>query len=163
MKTEELNLALETICQKIGGDWLLLGGSLVRIDIDPNRGTHDLDIVKIPLPDSLQTQIDLVTEMKKIGLSPEQVNSAVVYFLKQLPNWENETRLLKSFSNGRILRPTLTLFAMLKLSRGTPIDLEDLRKATQKWGIEEFDLNLFNQWATSEILQKAKSLGIFNI
>lgn len=41
MDASKLNAAVEVLCQKIGGDWLLLGGSLVRFDVDPSRGTRD--------------------------------------------------------------------------------------------------------------------------
>ena len=160
MELEELKMALATICQNIGGDWLLLGGSLVRMDLDPLRGTHDIDIVKVPLSDQVGDQLRLVQEMKKIGFSPDQVNSSVVFFLKQISNWENETRELIVFSNGRILRPTLTLFAYLKLGRATPVDLEDLQKARNKWGLQEFNEKLFKSWADAKALLKAIEIGL---
>ncbi|NCN27953.1 hypothetical protein GW915_10295 [bacterium] len=45
MNSDQLNLALERIGQNIGGEWLLLGGSLIRFDVDENRGTHDIGLV----------------------------------------------------------------------------------------------------------------------
>lgn len=47
METAKLTQMLDILCQEIGGDWLLTGGSLVRFDIDPARGTEDIDLVNI--------------------------------------------------------------------------------------------------------------------
>ncbi len=160
MDNEQLKLALERICQNLGGDWLLLGGSLVRTDLDATRGTHDLDIVRVPQNDNTQDQTNLILEMKKVGLSPEQVNSAVLFFLKQFKGWETEVRELLKFKGGRILRPTLTLFAFLKLGRATPIDIEDLKKAISKWGKSEFNSLVFGRQANSELIERARKVGL---
>ncbi len=160
MNQEELNLALKTICQKIGGDWLLVGGSLVRLDLDPGRGTHDLDIISIPEGNTPKILRALFTEMKSIGLSPEQVNSAASFFVSSVEGWQNQKVLILEIDRGRIFRPTLTLFAYLKLSRATPVDIADLKLAIKKWGLTEFSKEDFKNWATPEILQKAKALKL---
>ena len=160
MELDQLNLALDRICQNLGGSWLLLGGSLIRFDVDSTRGTYDLDIVPIPLEISVPQRTKFFQEMKDIGLSPDQVNSSVSFFLANIAGWENETILLKQKGAGRLYRPSLTLFAYMKLLRGTDIDIEDIRKAAQKWGAEEFDKEKFKAWADLSIQTKAQTLGL---
>ena len=162
MELEKLKLALGRICQNIGGDWLLLGGSLVRFDVDPTRGTHDLDIVQIPIRLDAISRTALVLEMKALGLSPEQVNSAVSFFLPEPGLWETHVVELASYPAGRLFRPTLTLFAYLKLQRATPIDVEDVVKARNKWGAAEFDAAAFGQWTKdAHMMEHAQRLGLF--
>ena len=38
---------LETLTDTVGGDWLLAGGSLVRLVFDDTRSTEDVDIARM--------------------------------------------------------------------------------------------------------------------
>ena len=104
MELDDIKLALDRLCQNLGGSWLLLGGSLIRLDVDSQRGTK---------------------------------------------------------GNGRVYRPNLTLFSYLKLQRGTDVDVEDIQKAAQKWGVDEFNLDKFKVWADKPLLDKAKRLKLY--
>jgi hypothetical protein len=70
---ENLNLALDYLCQNFGGQWLLLGGSLIRFDVDSTRGTHDIDLVRLDL-ESISEKTRLITEMKALGVSPVDIS-----------------------------------------------------------------------------------------
>ena len=133
----------------------------MRLDCDNTRGTHDLDLIPIPIGLSPEKRTQMILEMKKIGLSPEQLNSAADFFIGRVKDWEKNILIVRQFSGGKIYRPNLTLFSFLKFSRGTPIDLDDIRAAERKWGRKEFDKTQFSQWANSEILAAAKNFGIF--
>lgn len=43
MESKTLNEVLDYLGNELGGDWLLAGGSLVRLKFDATRGTEDMD------------------------------------------------------------------------------------------------------------------------
>jgi len=163
VKTKEV---LTYLCEELGGDWFLTGGTLVRLQFDASRGTDDIDFVQISHPALNPTQCknQLYQWLIQNGLGPEWVNDAVEPFLRSVPDWQSETREMQSGSKGRIFRPTLTLFIYLKLKRGTEIDLEDIRSAIPHCP-EGLDEKKFRKWADKNTIQKFEKLktsGAFN-
>ena len=63
--------------------------------------------------------------MDRLGLPVEAVNSAADFFVHRIAGWERETELFRQGARGRIMRPTATLFLLLKLRRLTEQDLDD--------------------------------------
>jgi hypothetical protein len=153
LKVESL---LDKICQTVGGDWLLVGGSLVQIEYDANRGTEDIDLVPISHPSfsDVKAQDELFKAAKSIGLDPENVNSAARFFVGEFQEWQLEVIAFREGPAGRIFRPTLALFVGLKLKRGTEIDLEDIRAAVRKEGRIAFVESRFRE--ISDITVQAK-------
>lgn len=156
---KKLNLALNHLCQKVGGEWMLLGGSLIAYDVDSTRGTEDIDLVRIDAQSPAQ-KVELMQEMLKLGISVEQFNSSVDFYVNQIANWKEHKVLLSSGARGKIFRPSLSLFAILKLRRGTPLDLEDVKLAAKKWGREEFNKESFFSWASVKEIALAQSIGL---
>ncbi|MBS1960844.1 MAG: hypothetical protein JST04_01405 [Bdellovibrionales bacterium] len=165
MEPQTIEEILAHLIEEIGGDWLLAGGALVRLNFDADRGTEDIDLARMGHP-TLSAQAALNEFYRWLiarGDGPERVNTAVEPFLEEVPHWNKEVVELRKGSRGRIYRPNLTLFVYLKLRRGTEIDLEDVRKAAPNCQ-EGFDEAKFLSWgneATSAKFRRArKSLGL---
>lgn len=155
MDTKTINEILGYLCETLGGDWLLTGGSLVRLGFDGNRGTEDVDLVKIrhsQLTDEAAKNA-LFQWLLQRGLGPEWVNSAVEPFIREVREWEDELILFRSGSLGQIFRPNLTLFTYLKLRRGSDIDLRDIQQALPCCP-EGFSEPKFLSWANETLKAK---------
>jgi hypothetical protein len=156
MEISKINELLDEICQNIGGKWLLTGGSLIQLEVDSMRATEDIDLIAIE-HDSLSdvgAQQAMFKAAIGIGLSPENVNSAASFFVQQIADWKSHLVVLRSSPMGTIFRPDLTLFIVLKLARGTEIDLKDVGSAIQAFGANEFRAEAFEEMAN----HKSKAL-----
>lgn len=166
------SLTIETILDylrnELGGDWLLTGGSLVRLSFDASRGTEDVDLMRIAHP-SLSDEASrnaLFRWLIARGLGPEWVNSTVEPFVREVSEWRDEIVPLLDGPKGRIFRPTLTLFAHLKLRRGTDVDLADIRAAARSCP-EGFDQAKFRRWSDPDTwaryLSSKAALGLSSV
>ena len=147
MDTSDIEKILNYLCQELGGEWLIAGGSLVRLAFDSSRGTEDLDLMRVK--DSAQSndasRNKLYQWLIARGLGPEWVNDAMEPFVREADGWEGQLVLLREGTKGKIYRPSLTLFVFLKLRRGTDIDIEDIKKAIP-FCKEGFDPSVFKKW-----------------
>ncbi len=141
MDPEKTKALIEEVCQTIGGDWLLVGGSLVQLEYDAERATEDIDLVQIHHASMSEpkAQDELFKAAFRLGLGPESVNSAARFFLTEIKGWETEVVEWRRGPAGCVRRPSLNLFMALKLSRGTEIDLRDVEKALAKEGAQAFN------------------------
>ncbi len=156
METSKITAVIDEICQKIGGSWLLTGGGLVQLHFKAERATEDVDLVPIHhdrLSD-VAAQNQLFQSAIRLGLGPENVNSAAQFFVNQIPDWKSHVVLLKSGAEGSVYRPDLTLFIVLKLHRATPIDLEDIASAVQALGKSEFNFENFKKMGNDITLKR---------
>lgn len=152
MEAKTLEEILSYLTDTLGGDWLLAGGALVRLSFDASRGTEDVDFARMSHPE-LSPELSLTHFYRWLisrGLGPEWVNTAVEPFVHEVPSWKDETVLVRSGLKGKIFRPTLTLFAYLKLKRATAVDLEDIRKAIPHCP-EGFDEKKLLGWADENL------------
>ena len=158
MEVKDVEEILDYLANTLGGDWLLTGGALVRLSFDASRGTEDVDLARMGHPhlsgDALLNQF--YQWLIARGHGPEWVNTAVEPFLHEVPQWREETVVLKVGSKGKLFRPNLTLFTYLKIRRGTEIDLEDIRRARAQCP-ETFDETQFRKWAQKETLARFES------
>lgn len=159
MDAAKIEALLEAICQRVGGDWLLVGGSLVHLEYDGARATADIDLVPIghPTYSDVRAQDELFKAAHALGLDAENVNSAARFFVADIPLWREEVLEWRHGPAGRVFRPTLALFVALKLARGTEIDLLDIRSAVKKEGAGEFREDRFRKIANSKIQSKFDS------
>jgi len=134
MDEQTLEKLLKNLVDEVGGDWLLAGGALVRLVFDANRGTEDIDLMRISHPeDSMEVSLNLIFRHAiEQGLGPEWINTAMTPFVRMATGWESELVLLRTGKKGRLHRPTLTLFTFLKLERGSEVDLKDIQAAFRK-------------------------------
>ena len=152
MDTHQIDSILTFLCEELGGDWFLTGGSLVRLKFDAHRGTEDMDLVRIrdELQSEERSRTRLFEWLMQHNLGPEWVNTAVEPFVKRVPNWESEVIELRAGRIGRVFRPNLTFFIYLKLGRATSADWKDIEKAIPHC-LEGFDWKKFEEWATEKV------------
>lgn len=93
------------------------------------RMTFDIDLIYLEEKNREQRYTKIYQKLAELNMSPEQVNSAALYYLKTIPEWEKHTIILKESANSKILIPTLNLFIALKLKRATDIDIQDCKGA----------------------------------
>ncbi len=114
---------LEATAEHLDGRWVLLGGAVVALLLDPERGTEDIDLV--PYGDSPGERLRLMEASEQAGLGVETVNSAAGYFLRRLDGWEDDVVPLFARGNFEVLRPGARLFVRSKLGRMSERDLRD--------------------------------------
>jgi hypothetical protein len=120
---ERLEVLLAALTEHLDGDWLLLGGALVALWLEPRRVTEDIDLVSLAgLPEQ---RLQLMEFAAAAGLSIEAVNSAADYFVRRIPGWQQEIELFRLGPKARIYRPTPTLFLLVKIGRLSDQDLAD--------------------------------------
>ena len=135
MKSPELDKAqltelLDQPGERLTGEWLLVGGALVSIWVEPRRVTEDIDLVGLTgAPNERLTLMDAVFSL---GLPVEAVNSAADFFVQRIPGWRDEIEVLRRYEHCVIYRPTPTLFVLLKMSRLSEQDLADCTAVVQK-------------------------------
>jgi len=113
----------QAIADRIEGDWLLVGGALAALWLEPRRTTEDVDIV--PMGDPKANRTALFELAAELGLPIEAMNSAADFFVERVAGWRDETELLLEGRSGRIFRPSPTLFLILKMGRLSEIDMVD--------------------------------------
>jgi hypothetical protein len=155
MDEQTLEKLLANLVDEVGGDWMLAGGALVRLVFDANRGTEDIDLMRISHPeDSMEVSLNLIFRHAiGLGLGPEWINTAMTPFVRMATGWESELALLRTGKKGRLHRPTLTLFTFLKLERGSEVDLNDIIAAFRKLNARsptEFSEEKLLSWLTPQ-------------
>jgi hypothetical protein len=118
-----LERVVEAIAERLAGDWLLVGGALVALWLEPRRTTEDVDIVG--LDGTTDERLALLRLAGELGLSVEALNSAADFFVRRIDGWREEIEPFRSGARGRIHRPSVTLFLLLKLARLSEQDLAD--------------------------------------
>jgi len=153
LEAAKVEALLEDICQNVGGEWLLLGGSLVQLEYDGGRATDDIDLLSLGHPElsETRTQDELFKAAIRLGMDAESVNSAARFFLDETPGWQTEIQAWKKGVKGAVYKPTLTLFIILKLKRGTDIDLRDIEFAVKKEGVSAFSQERFEKLADEKV------------
>jgi hypothetical protein len=137
---ERIQRIVHEIGEKLEGDWLLVGGALVALWLEPGRTTEDVDLVGIR-HDEGDARLALLGLADDLGLPVEALNSAADYFVQRIPNWEEKIELLHGGSMGRIFRPSPTLFLLLKVRRLSEQDLSDCLHLLQEVENEKMPLD----------------------
>jgi hypothetical protein len=118
-----IDAIVQSVADRLPGDWLLIGGGLVALWFDARRVTEDVDLVGIEGTGA--DRLSLLGLAHDLGLPVEALNSAADFFVHRIADWREQMELLRQGQSGRILRPTATLFLLLKLRRLTTRDLDD--------------------------------------
>jgi len=125
-----IKAVLDAACDRLVGDWLLLGGSLVAVWLAPRRVTEDIDLVG--LEGTAAQRLQILTLASDLGLSIEAVNSAADFFVRQIHDWRDQLVLFRRGKRCRIFRPSGTLFLLLKCRRMSEQDLQDCLKVVDR-------------------------------
>jgi hypothetical protein len=122
---QRIDAIVTAVCERLEGDWLLVGGAIAALWFSPRRTTEDVDIVGIRgAPEERYALMELADSL---GLPVEAVNSAADFFVHRVADWREQIVLFRSGAKGRVYRPTATLFLLLKVRRLDERDLEDCR------------------------------------
>lgn len=114
---------VEAAGERLTGDWVLVGGALAALWFSPERATEDVDLVAVV--DEQGRRYELMGFALAQGLPIEAVSSVADFFLRRIPGWQDELEVLHAGPRARILRPSPTLFLLLKIGRMSEADLDD--------------------------------------
>jgi hypothetical protein len=118
-----LDAIVQSVADRLPGDWLLVGGALVALWLDARRVTEDVDLVGIEGTGA--DRLSLLGLAGDLGLPVEALNSAADYFVHRIPDWREHIEPFRIGKTGRVFRPSPTLFLVLKLRRLSTRDLDD--------------------------------------
>lgn len=123
---------VDAIADRLDGEWLLIGGALVALWVEPRRVTEDIDVIGMRgTSDERYALMELAGEL---GLPIEVVNSAADFFVRRVAGWRDEVEVLQTGARSIIYRPTATLFVILKLGRLSEQDLADCEAVLSSTG-----------------------------
>ena len=115
---------LGTVVDELDGKWILIGGTVMSILQEKVRPTVGIDLVPLDKAGN-EARLKLMDLAERMKLPPEAINLAAEFFLKRIPNWEEELVLLKKGKKGEVYRPSANLFLLSKISRLSETDLAD--------------------------------------
>jgi len=126
LNSKLLEKFLKLAGNKLTGDWLLVGGTLlpaVGIDV---RSTVDIDIVSLNESGN-DSQLKVMELAESLDLPVESINQAASFFVRKAGYTQRDIILLHKGRSATIFRPSLELFWKLKLARLSETDVEDCR------------------------------------
>jgi len=115
---------VERAAEKLPGEWVIMGGSVLPLLGKQIRVTQDIDVAG-PKAATMEHTLKLMEIAEELGLPPEAINQAGAFFLHRIPNWKNHLIPVIKGKKGTFYRPDLWLFIRLKISRLTESDLSD--------------------------------------
>jgi hypothetical protein len=145
---------LQLAGERLTGDWVIVGGSVLPLLGVDHRITLDIDLASHDLDSSQRSTIILMDIARDIGLPVEAINPTAAYFLEKIPNWRHQLFLVQGGKSANFFRPNLILFLRLKLVRLSESDLADcLEMVRLRWQAEG------SQEAYQELLSEIKELA----
>jgi len=109
---------------RMDGDWIIIGGTVLPLLGLNFRVTVDIDFVPVKDSDHAQT-IKIMEIADELGLPVETINQAGAFFLTKISEFQKHLILIKKGKTAKIFRPDVTLFLLLKMKRLTESDLSD--------------------------------------
>jgi hypothetical protein len=139
MDRQRLEQIVHAIGDRLEGDWLLLGGAVVALWIEPRRSTEDVDV--IGFKGTFAERSALMDLAVQLGLPIEAINSAADYFVHRIPDWREQAAPLYRGAKSVVWRPSATLFVLLKIGRLSSQDLADCLALLEKARAEALTLD----------------------
>lgn len=124
LNSETLKKLIKLAGEKLSGEWILLGGTLLPSLGVNERVTLDIDLVPSHAKNN-EDHLKLMELAEFLKLPVESVNPAGEYFLKKIPDYEKHLLLLHQGSSATVFRPDLELYLRLKVPRLSESDLSD--------------------------------------
>ena len=131
MTSEILKKLVEKSLKSLSGDWIIIGGTVLPLLNADYRTTVDIDMIPMN-EDSNNSTLALMELASSLGLPIESINSAGLFFLKKIPNWQQRLQLHAQSKKCRIFIPNFDLYLELKISRLSESDFTDIQ-AYLKW------------------------------
>jgi len=110
--------------ERLPGDWVILGGTVLPLLGVEQRVTFDIDIAG-PKSAGNRELLEVLAIADELGLAVEAINQSAAFFLHRVPGWQDNLVEVARGSAGRVMRPDATLFVLLKLGRLSESDLLD--------------------------------------
>ena len=117
---------LRKAADKLKGEWLLVGGTLLPAVGINVRSTVDIDLIGLTPAESNQ-QLELMQLAESLGLPVDSINQTAAFFLKKVGYTRGDLLVLHKGSGATIFRPSLALYWRLKCGRLSETDVEDCR------------------------------------
>ncbi len=136
---ERIEEAVRAVADRLGGEWLLIGGALVALWIEARRTTEDVDFV--PIGGVENPRLALLDFAHDLGLPVEALNSAADFFVGRIAGWRDEIEVLHRGARGTIYRPSATLFLLLKIGRLSARDFADCEALLAKAAAESLPID----------------------
>ncbi len=127
MDTKLLKKFIKLLGERVSGDWIILGGTVLPLLQASSRYTKDIDLAP-PLGATQKDTLTLMEIAESLHLPIEAINQAAGFFLYRIPNWQKEIILFHEGTKATIFRPSATLYLLLKIERMSETDLEDCLK-----------------------------------
>lgn len=109
---------------KLSGEWLLLGGTLLPACGVKSRPTVDIDIVAVNEAEASEV-VKVMEICEELDLPVTTVNQAANFFLEKTKYKRSDLIRLHKGKSAEILRPTVELYWKLKVLRLTEADYSD--------------------------------------
>ncbi len=158
MDRQRIDAVVQAVADRLDGEWLLVGGSLVALWIDTGRTTEDIDLV--PVRGSKDARMALLGLAADLGLPVEALNSAADFFVERIPKWTDEIVVLRKGKRGTVYRPSPTLFLLLKIRRMSEEDLADCLGLLDKTAKEALPLDAARVLREMESLPAHEERGV---
>jgi hypothetical protein len=130
LDASRIDAIVQRVADQLPGDWLLIGGGLAALWFDSRRVTEDIDLVGIDGTGA--ERLSLLGLAQDLGLPVEALNSAADFFVHRITDWREQVEVFRVGRSGRVLRPTPTLFLLLKLRRLSTRDLDDCLRLLER-------------------------------
>ncbi len=158
MDRQRIDAIVQAVADRLDGEWLLVGGSLVALWIDGRRTTEDVDLVPVRGPKD--ARMALLRLAADLGLPVEALNSAADFFVERIPRWTSEIELLRKGKRGTVYRPSPTLFLLLKIRRLSEEDLADCLALLDKAAREALALDGARVLREMDVLPAPEDRGV---
>lgn len=158
MDRQRIDTVVQAVADRLDGEWLLVGGSLVALWIEPRRTTEDVDLV--PVRGAKDARMALLGLAADLGLPVEALNSAADFFVERIPKWTSEIAVLRKGKRGTIYRPSATLFLLLKIRRLSEGDLSDCVALFDKAAKESLPLDAARVLREIDALPEPEDEGV---
>ena len=124
LNEKTLKRFLQLASERLTGEWVLLGGTVLPLLGRDYRSTTDIDFVPVGEV-SMSENLKIMQICEELGLPIETVNGAAQFFLSRIPHFKNHLILISESVRSKIYRPNLYLFIELKIARLAASDLTD--------------------------------------
>lgn len=124
MTPELLKRFLKLAGDRLSGDWIIIGGTVLPLLGIDHRTTTDIDIAPAD-SENMKETLELMKIAEDLNLPIESINQAASYFLHKIKLFQNHLILMHRGKHASIFRPDLELFFQLKLQRFSESDLAD--------------------------------------
>jgi len=121
LDTRLLRRFLKRAGERLRGEWVLIGGTLLPALGIEHRVTTDIELVGLGAGERRQG-LALMAVAEELGLPVESVNPAGAHFLAKVPYSKRDLVPLHEGGSAVIYRPGATLYLLLKIRRLTESD-----------------------------------------